>query len=150
MPPSLVFGPTPLEAPSVMACPHSSHLVHRLRKNLEVPHGHSHSTLTPLDSGCNSRHSLYSSALHIHHHRIILVCFWCRCGRQRYSLDTSCPSSWCRSTPHSRWGWNSSSHSGTSGDGASHWGSTYQSPSRCSTTTTSTKRKFTLIGEFNT
>lgn len=51
-----------------MAWSHSSHLVHRLHKNLEAPHVHSHNTLTPLDSGCNSLHSLRSSVLHMNHH----------------------------------------------------------------------------------
>lgn len=79
---------------------------------------------------------------------IFFICFWCRGRRQRYSLNACCPCSWCWSTPHSRWGWHSSSHSGTSGDGSSHWSSTHQSPPRWYNTTAPAKRKFILNGAF--
>lgn len=111
-----------------MAWSHSSRLGHKLHKNLEPPHVHSHNILSPLGSDCNSLHSLHSSVLHMCHHIHILHMFLVQGWRQRYPLDACCPCSWCWSTPHSRWGWHSSSHSGTSGDGSSHWCTTHQSP----------------------
>lgn len=77
---------------------------------------------------------------------VFFVCFWCRRWRQRYSLDACCPCSWRWSTPHSRWGWHSSSHSGTSSDGSSHWCTTHQSPPRGYNTTAPAKIKFILNG----
>lgn len=58
-----------------MAWSHSSRLGHKLHKNLEPPHVHSHNILSPLGSDCNSLHSLHSSVLHMCHHIHILHMF---------------------------------------------------------------------------
>ena len=59
----------------MMAWSHSSHLGHKLHKNLEPPHVHSHNILSPLGSGCNSLRRLHNSVLHMYHHIHILHLF---------------------------------------------------------------------------
>ena len=126
--------------PSVMAWSHSSHLVHNLHKNLEAPHVHSHTILTPPGSGCNSLHILHNSVLCVYHHLHSLRRFLVQVLEVKVFSGCLLSELLLLGTSHSGWGWHSLSHSGTSGNGAFHWGPTNQSPSRWFNTMTSGKR----------